>query len=100
MAKKIDPESLSKCYKCDLRKNLWLNLQTGVVGCGRKQPDGSGGQQHAIDHAKEVGCHLVVKQGTIKPDGSASLYCYKCDDDVKDPYLAEHLATFGIDIAR
>ena len=39
---------------------------------------------------------VVVKMGTITPEGSASVYCYSCDDEVKDPFLPEHLAHFGI----
>jgi len=26
-----------KCEKCDIRKNLWLNLSDGKILCGRKQ---------------------------------------------------------------
>jgi ubiquitin carboxyl-terminal hydrolase 5/13 len=69
------------------------------VGCGRKQYDGSGGNEHGIQHGNTHQHHVVVKQGTMKPDGTASIWCYKCNDDVKDECLAEHLATLGIDIA-
>ena len=41
---------------------------------------------------------VCVKLGTITPEGKASMYCYKCDDEVLDPYLAEHLKVFGIDV--
>ena len=37
--------------------------------------------------------------GTITPEGEASMYCYKCDDDVIDDKLTEHLANFGIDVS-
>lgn len=37
--------------------------------------------------------------GTITPDGKASIYCYKCDDDVLDTRLAEHMHRLGVKIA-
>ena len=37
--------------------------------------------------------------GTITPEGEASIYCYKCDKDVVDEKLAEHLGKFGIDVS-
>lgn len=37
--------------------------------------------------------------GTITPEGNASIYCYKCDDDVMDSKLAEHMKVLGINIA-
>lgn len=40
----------AKCFMCDKCDNLWLNLGTGFVGCGRKYFDGSGGNNHAIEH--------------------------------------------------
>lgn len=55
---------------------------------------------HGKEHGFAAHHPLVVKQGTIKPDGTASIYCYECDDDVKDDNLADHLAKLGIDIAR
>ena len=75
-------------------------MSTGYIGCGRRYYDGSGGNNHAIDYFKETGNGLCVKLGTITAEGTASIYCYKCDDDVHDPKLAEHMAVFGIDIAK
>ena len=40
----------------------------------------------------------MVKLGTITAEGEASLYCYDCDNDVKDEMLASHLAVLGIEI--
>jgi len=40
--------SLAHCKSCDLSTNLWLCLTCGALGCGRKQPDGSGGNGHAV----------------------------------------------------
>ena len=99
-AKPIASKSMATCEKCDLKTNLWLNLHTGFIGCGRRYYDGSGGNNHAIDYYKETGHGLCLKLGTITPEGTASIYCYKCDDDVHDPKLAEHMAVFGIDIAK
>ncbi len=42
---------------------------------------------------------VALKLGTITPEGTASIHCYACDDDVLDNKLKEHLAIFGIDIA-
>lgn len=89
-----------KCRDCHLSNNLWLCLYCGHVGCGRKVYDGSGGNNHAIDHAKSFEHHLVVKLGTITSDGKADVYCYKCDDEVVDNFLKEHLAVFGIEIEK
>ena len=38
--------------------------------------------------------------GTITPEGAASVHCYKCDDEVIDNFLSEHLASFGIEVAQ
>ena len=93
---KIAEKSIAKCNDCELNTNLWLCLTCGNLACGRKE---TGGHQHAIEHYNKTKHPLVVKTGTITPDGNASLYCYKCDDDVKDEFLAKHLKNFGIDIS-
>ena len=93
---KIAEKSIAKCNDCDLSSNLWLCLTCGNLSCGRKE---TGGNQHAIEHYKKTSHPLVVKTGTITPNGEASLYCYACDNDVKDENLAEHLKAMGIDIA-
>ncbi|CAK83700.1 unnamed protein product (macronuclear) [Paramecium tetraurelia] len=93
-------KNLQKCRRCRLSTNLWLCLQCGHVGCGRKIFDGSGGNNHAVDHFVELQHHLVVKLGTITSDGQADVFCYKCDDAVVDKLLKEHLATYGIEIEK
>lgn len=95
--KKIPPLGW-KCEKCDKRDNLWLNLTDGSILCGRKFFDGSGGNNHALDHYAVAKHPLAVKLGTITPDG-ADVYSYDEDDMVEDPKLKEHLAHFGINIA-
>lgn len=77
-------KNLLKCRSCDLSANLWLCLTCGHVGCGRKVYDGSGGNNHAVDHSKDTGHILVVKLGTITPEGTADVHCYACDDEVID----------------
>ena len=52
--KKIPPCGW-KCEKCDLTQNLWLNLTDGSVLCGRKFYDGSGGNDHAVEHYRLTG---------------------------------------------
>lgn len=51
--KKIPPMGW-KCEKCEKTDNLWLNLTDGSILCGRKFWDGSGGNNHAVDHYQEV----------------------------------------------
>jgi ubiquitin carboxyl-terminal hydrolase 5/13 len=79
-------------------------LSDGVIGSGRRHFDGSGGNGSALRHyqsekAKGNEYPLVVKLGTITPDG-ADVYSYAADEDdaVTDPKLAEHLKFWGIDI--
>jgi len=94
------------CGKSGETQNLWLNLSDGYIGGGRKQWDGSGGSNGALDHyneEKDKGNNypLVVKLGTITPSG-ADVFSYSPDENdlVSDPYLAEHLAHWGIDIMK
>ena len=91
----LSKDSIVKCNDCDLKQNLWLCLTCGNLSCGRKE---TGGKEHAIAHYDKTKHPLVVKVGTITPDGQASLYCYACNNDVKDESLEQHLKTFGIDI--
>jgi ubiquitin carboxyl-terminal hydrolase 5/13 len=97
-----DP-SAWKCALCELTTPLWLNLSTGVVACGRRQPDGSGGRGHALEHFVATGRRypLCVKLGTITGEGGGDVYSYAPDEDdsVLDPYLREHLLRLGLDAA-
>ncbi|XP_013194321.1 ubiquitin carboxyl-terminal hydrolase 5 [Amyelois transitella] len=89
-----------KCAKCDLTTNLWLNLTDGSVLCGRRFFDGSGGNDHAVEHYRETGYPLAVKLGTITAEGKGDVYSYAEDDMVEDPYLADHLKHFGINVQQ
>lgn len=91
------PPSGWKCSRCDLTNNLWVNITDGTILCGRRYFDGSGGNQHALEHFKETHYPLVVKLGTITATG-ADVYSYDEDDMVEDPKLATHLAHFGINM--
>ena len=91
---------------CDKVVNLWLNLSSGFIGCGRPdslQLDG-GGRGHAQQHFRDSGRRfpLSVKLGTISSKegsaGVADVYSYAEDDMVVDAHLAEHLAHWGIDV--
>nr|GLL31731.1 ubiquitin carboxyl-terminal hydrolase 14 isoform X1 [Ipomoea trifida] len=64
----VVPPSGWKCSKCDKTENLWLNLTDGTILCGRKNWDGSGGNDHAVNHYRETGYPLAVKLGTITAD--------------------------------
>ncbi|KAI8564966.1 hypothetical protein RHMOL_Rhmol03G0224000 [Rhododendron molle] len=89
-----------KCAKCDKTENLWLNLTDGMILCGRRNWDGSGGNNHAIEHFKETGYPVAVKLGTITADlDAADVFSYPEDESVLDPLLAQHLAYFGIDFS-
>ncbi|RID63120.1 hypothetical protein BRARA_E02146 [Brassica rapa] len=96
----VIPPSGWKCAKCDKKENLWLNLTDGMILCGRKNWDGTGGNNHAVEHYKETSYPLAVKLGTITADlEAADVYSYPEDDSVLDPLLAQHLAHFGIDFS-
>ncbi|KAE8672069.1 Ubiquitin carboxyl-terminal hydrolase 14 [Hibiscus syriacus] len=96
----VVPPSGWKCAKCDKTDNLWLNLTDGMILCGRKNWDGTGGNNHAVEHYRETGYPLAVKLGTITSDlEAADVFSYPEDDSVIDPHLAEHLAYFGIDFS-
>lgn len=97
-APKIPPSGW-KCERCDLKQNLWLNLTDGSILCGRKFFDGSGGNNHAIEHYQKTKHPLAIKLGTITASGG-DVYSYPEDDMVIDPHLDKHLAHFGIDINR
>lgn len=60
-------DSGHKCHKCDLMTNLWMNLSDGTISCGRRFWDGSGGNNHAIEHYERTKYPLAVKLGTITP---------------------------------
>lgn len=95
---RADGKVADHCNDCDLKTNLWLCMTCGNLGCGRKQYDGSGGNGHGIAHFEATGHPVSCKIGTITPEGTADLYCYKCDEGVLDSNLAGHLAVFGIEV--
>nr|CAG4643726.1 EOG090X0181 [Lepidurus arcticus] len=88
-----------QCVNCDKTENLWLNLTDGTILCGRKYFDGTGGNNHAVQHYEKTGYPLAVKLGTITSEGQADVYSYAEDDMVEDPYLEQHLLHFGINMA-
>ena len=96
---KITDKGKAHCNQCDLSSNLWLCLICGNLACGRKNYDGSGGNNHGVEHFKKTGHSVSVKMGTITPEGKASIHCYSCDEEVLDTKLQEHLSNLGIDIA-
>jgi ubiquitin carboxyl-terminal hydrolase 5/13 len=95
-AHKIPSNEMASCKDCELSGNLWLCLVCGNLGCGRKFYDGTGGNNHGLEHFQKTGHAVSVKTGTISAEGNASIYCYTCDDDVKDNGLQGHLGNFGI----
>ena len=94
-----------KCQKSGDTKYLWLNLSDGFIVGGRRNWDGSGGSNGALDHYNETGQQypLVVKLGTITADlDSADCFSYAKDEDgpVKIPNLGELLEKRGIKVAN
>ena len=73
----IVPPTGWKCCKCDKTENLWLNLTDGMILCGRRLWDGSGGNNHAVEHYQQTKYPLAVKLGTVTADlegaGNATL---------------------------
>ncbi|KAK4872646.1 hypothetical protein RN001_014675 [Aquatica leii] len=94
------PPSGWKCEKCDKTDNLWLNLTDGSILCGRRFYDGSGGNNHAIEHYTITNYPLAVKLGTITKEGKGDVFSYAEDEMVEDPNLIEHMAHWGINIAN
>lgn len=74
----IIPPSGWKCCKCDKTDNLWLNLTDGMILCGRSNWDGTGGNNHAIEHYLEKNYPLAVKLGTITADleAAGNVFCF------------------------
>lgn len=99
-SRKIEQGSLSHCSGCDLLENLWLCLECGNLGCGRKQMGGVDGNSHALAHSDASGHGVAVKLGSITPEGTADVYCYKCDEERIDDSLGEHLSHWGIALAE
>jgi ubiquitin carboxyl-terminal hydrolase 5/13 len=87
-----------QCHNCDVKENIWFCLTCGNKGCGRKNFDGTGGNNHGIDHYETTGHPVVCKLGTITPEGEADVFCYLCGEMRKDPELQAHLATFNVNI--
>jgi len=102
---KISPNPSDwSCEQSGDKDNLWLNLSDGFIGGGRKNWDGSGGSNGAMNHYVESGekYPLVVKLGTITEDiTTADCYSYARDEDcpVLIPNLRELLEKRGIRIA-
>ena len=46
-----------------------MNLTDGNILCGRKYFDGTGGNNHAVEHFKTTGFPIAVKLGTITASG-------------------------------
>jgi ubiquitin carboxyl-terminal hydrolase 5/13 len=99
-SKQIESQDLGKCSMCDLKENLWLCLECGNLGCGRAQFGGVDGNSHGLAHTESTSHAVAVKLGSITPEGSADVYCYKCNEERIDTELASHLSHWGINIAE
>jgi ubiquitin carboxyl-terminal hydrolase 5/13 len=96
----IHSGDLGYCSDCDLKENLWLCLECGNLGCGRKQVGGIDGNSHGLAHSTSSGHGVAVKLGSITPEGTADVYCYRCDEERVDEELAQHLGHWGIILAE
>ncbi|KAM8718606.1 hypothetical protein ACLKA7_001335 [Drosophila subpalustris] len=67
--------------------------------CGRKFFDGSGGNDHAVEHLRQTGYPLAVELGTISANDKSDVFLYPEDYMVLDANLAEHSSHFGINMA-
>lgn len=93
--------------RCDKSENLWMCLQCGYVGCGRKFWDGTGGNNHAISHYElnssgEAKAHCVALKISSLSLTNCELYCYACDDSVTvDVHTLYNylLSSFGPEVA-
>lgn len=54
-----------QCAKCDKTDNLWMNLSDGTVLCGRKFFDGTGGNNHAVEHYQATGISRSLHPWTV-----------------------------------
>ncbi|KAG4305779.1 hypothetical protein PORY_000689 [Pneumocystis oryctolagi] len=86
------------CFECDLKENLWLCLQCGNAGCGRRQFFEGGGNGHALQHFEKTLHPISIKLGTISREEAADIYCYICNNEILDPNIEIHLKHWGIDI--
>ena len=92
---------LSRCAECELTENLWICLHCGTLGCGRQQfGTALKGNSHALSHFEKTDHPVAVKLGSLSADSedSCDVYCYRCNDEVKVPNLAEKLLRFGLDL--
>ena len=64
---------------------VWF-VETWVAAA--HQFGGVGGNFHGLAHFDETQHEVSVKLGSITPEGSADVFCYKCSDEIKDPELA------------
>jgi len=88
------------CSQCNIREDLWLCLDCGHLGCGRRQA-GAVGEGHALRHHECTRSHrVVVKFHTATAEGTADVFCYACDQDSVNPYLEAHFKYLGIDITE
>eukprot|EP00792_Barthelona_sp_PAP020_P006604 TRINITY_DN3037_c0_g1_i1.p1 TRINITY_DN3037_c0_g1~~TRINITY_DN3037_c0_g1_i1.p1 ORF type:complete len:727 (+),score=204.75 TRINITY_DN3037_c0_g1_i1:31-2181(+) len=91
----VEQVDSSKCGKCDLCSKLWLCLTCGNIGCARKNWDGSGGNNHGVEHYEQTGHSVAVSLGSLS-ENHADVFCYKCDDNIYVPNLDDVLSRFGI----
>jgi uncharacterized UBP type Zn finger protein len=85
-----------QCQDCAISTNLWMCMTCGYLGCARRDYDGSGGNNHAIEHNKQTGHEVVIKIATVSKD-KGDLWCYKCEGSAIDSKLKTHLGLFNLD---
>ena len=81
-----------------MSSNLWLCADCGSLGCGRKYHDGTGGNNHGIEHYEKTGHKVSIKLGTIAANTKPSCYCYTCNDETSVFEIEKVLAKLGLDL--
>eukprot|EP01054_Gregarina_sp_Poly1_P003789 Gregarina_sp_Poly_1__3788@NODE_2125_length_2634_cov_101_701208_g1368_i0_p1_GENE_NODE_2125_length_2634_cov_101_701208_g1368_i0NODE_2125_length_2634_cov_101_701208_g1368_i0_p1_ORF_typecomplete_len813_score132_17UCH/PF00443_29/2_6e13UCH/PF00443_29/2_2e19zfUBP/PF02148_19/1_5e10UCH_1/PF13423_6/12UCH_1/PF13423_6/2_3e08UBA/PF00627_31/1_3e04UBA/PF00627_31/6_7e02UBA/PF00627_31/0_0001DUF3203/PF11462_8/0_47_NODE_2125_length_2634_cov_101_701208_g1368_i0532491 len=91
-----------QCQFCGKKKNLWLNLSDGYIGCGRRQygveDSGCLGAREgaAIQHySAHPDYHVCVKLGTLS-SVNVEAYSYKFDDFVIVRNVDHYLENIGV----
>lgn len=93
-------EGRSECMNCTLKENIWLCMVCGFQGCGRRQFDGSGGNNHALEHFESSSHNICVKLGSLSSEAAPDLYCYQCDEMRKDSMVEGRLNVLGVDLRK
>lgn len=86
VTKNIDIKNI-KCQMCNINENLWICLECGHIGCGRKQ-EGMVGNGHALEHfhstknSNQHPCSVLISSIS---NNTGDTFCYICESFVHNP---------------